>query len=249
MNLLNGNGASTGSEAQPHKYTALFAELKDSIRGTALDRKCNPILQLDNLNSLDYKLIIQDYSCLSNRAIQFLASALVYSYGWDHVYKEIEGNIEEEKGKFTDGVPHLIIMRNGYLNELGINTSRIAPMECTKTFLYNMSDIFIDNNPAYVAGAALAFESVAIEEFHILEQIVSNYLATKGRKLGGLTKMYIDGHQKFEIEHSQNLEKAIAQHLDEEHVIYLREGYEAVRYEMDVWWRSMANEIERNKNG
>jgi hypothetical protein len=224
----------------------VFDPLHDYAREGALYRDHNPIfLRLSKMKEYHLKKVIEEYSCLSNRAIQFLTTAMIYSYGWDELYKEIEDNIADEKGKRTDGVPHLVIMRNGYRDELGIDTHKAQAyhLVSTRSFLEQMNVIFNTSNKPYLAGAMLAFESVAIEEFYIVDHIIIEYLARQGKEISGLTKQYIDGHLKFEVDHSSNLEKAILAHLTEEHLSELERGYKDVCDTMDEWWIKLDRDI------
>lgn len=224
----------------------IFDPLHNYAREGALHRNNNPIFaRLGEMKEWQLKKVIEEYSCLSNRAIQFLTTAMIYSYGWDELYKEIEDNIADEKGKRTDGIPHLVIMRDGYLNELGIDTHKAQAyhLVSTRSFLEEMDRIFNTSNKAYLAGAMLAFESVALEEFYIIDQVIVKYLAHQGKEISGLTKQYVDGHLLFEIDHSNNLEKAILCHLKEEHLLDFENGYINVCDTMDEWWKKLNNDI------
>lgn len=223
-----------------------FQELHNATKHSALSRKHNPILKrINNTKERELKDIISNYSCLSNRAIHYLTTALIYSYQWEKLYKEIEDNIEEEKGSKTKGIPHLHMMREGYNKELGIDTSRVKPFLCTKKFLDNMNAIFLTDNVPYVAGAVLAFESLAIEEFHIIDQIIQKYLSFKNKQIHGMTKEYIDGHKLFELDHSSRLERAIMYHTDSKSANIVRSGYLDVCYEMNDWWIKMNSKTEK----
>ena len=63
---------------------------------------------------------------------------MIRSYHWPSLYKELNHNIEEEKGLHTDGVPHLVTMRDGYRDELGINVDDVEVYPCTKIFLASL---------------------------------------------------------------------------------------------------------------
>lgn len=223
-----------------------FRELHNMAKHSALSRKHNPVLKrLNDTKENELKAIISNYSCLSNRAIHYLTTALIYSHEWDSLHKEIEDNIEEEKGSKTKGIPHLFMMREGYEKELGIDTSRVKPFLCTKKFLDNMNNIFLTNCLPYVAGAVLAFESLAIEEFHIMDMIIQKYLSFKGKQIGGMTKEYIDGHKLFELDHSSKLERAIMYHTDAKSASTVRNGYLSVCREMNDWWIKMDTKAEK----
>lgn len=210
-----------------------------------LTRNTNRIIErLDSTTRAELKSLIENYSCLSNRAIQFLTTAMVYSHGWDRLYREIERNIEEEKGSSTGGIPHLVMMREGYKNELGIDTSDVRPFKCTTNMLNTLNGLFLDRNKAYVAGAVLAFESVAIEEFNIIDSVVRRYLFLQRKEYSGLTKNYIEGHKSFEIEHSRSLERAIAHHIKKSDFDSVSQGHDDVCYVMSCWWFFLNNRLQ-----
>jgi hypothetical protein len=235
---------------------AFFLELHRSMLDSDLSYENHPMLaRLSGMTVSELRTVIENYSCLSNRAIQFLATALVYSQEWPNLYREIERNIEEEKGINTGGVSHLAIMRKGYKEDLGIDTTRVKPLKCTKDFLESMNNIFLDSRLPFVAGAVLAFESAAVEEFKIIDSIVRQYLFLQGKRIGGLTEAYINGHKDFEVEHSNGLRKAIMSHMsnhnDHSDRILVEWGFNSVCQDMSKWWltlRDRANKrYHRNK--
>jgi hypothetical protein len=199
----------------------------------------NPVvLNIGQQNSIYLKNIIEQYSLFSAEAIHMLLDASLKSYKWPILYKEIEENIEEEKGKFTDGIPHLEIMRIGYLKDLNIDTSIIEPNQATSYFLTDMRKVFKNNDLAYVAGALVAFEGIAIEEFHILDEIVKGYCKKNSITLdnSSITMIYINSHKKFEIDHEAHLIEATLPYVNLTNIKEFKKGYRNVCKIMSDWW-------------
>jgi hypothetical protein len=187
--------------------------------------------------SLDQlKIAIEQYSTFSNEAIHMLLDARIRSTEWPKMSTEIGENIEEELGKFTKGVPHLVMMRRGYLNDLGIKTDSVNPLYFSEYFLRNMRLTFKVSVPSFLAGALVAFEGCAIQEFAIVEEIIKKY---NGGTISGLTEEYIKGHQEFEIGHEQHLKDSISEYINESNYIFFCKGYIAVCLELDHWWNSL----------
>jgi len=225
---------------------AFFLELHRSVLNSDLSLENHTMMpRLGSMTASELKTIIENYSCLSNRAIQFLATALVYSQDWPNLYREIERNIEEEKGINTGGVSHLAMMRQGYKEDLGIDTSDIKPLKCTKLFLDDMNNTFLDSRLPFVAGAVLAFESAAVEEFKIVDNLIRQYLFLKGKRMGGLTESYINGHKDFEVEHSSGLRKAIMSHMNGDDAYLIEWGFNAVCRDMTTWWQSLNYQVNK----
>jgi hypothetical protein len=216
-------------------------KLKDEISEIfpALTLSKNPVvLNIDQQNSNYLKNIIEQYSLFSAEAIHMLLDASLKSYKWPILCKEIEENIEEEKGKFTDGIPHLEIMRIGYLEELNIDTSTVELNQATFYFLTDMRKIFKNNDLAYIAGALVAFEGIAIEEFHILDKIVKEYCRKNSITLddSSITMLYINSHKEFEIDHEAHLIEAALTYIDLTNIEEFKKGYRNVCKIMSDWW-------------
>jgi hypothetical protein len=199
----------------------------------------NPVvLNIKQQDSQYSKNIIGQYSLFSVEAIHMLLDASIKTYKWPILHKEIEENIEEEKGKFTNGVPHLEIMRTGYLKDLNIDISVITPIQATSYFLTDMRKIFKENNLAYIAGALVAFEGIAIEEFHILDKIVEDYCKKNNIFLSDTsnTILYINSHKEFEIGHEAHLIEAVLPYINTENIKEFKKGYRKVCKVMANWW-------------
>lgn len=202
----------------------------------------NPVvLNIDQQNSIYLKNIIEQYSLFSAEAIHMLLDASLKSYKWPILCKELEENIEEEKGKFTDGIPHLEIMRIGYLKDLSIDTSTVEPNQATSYFLTNMIKIFNNNDLAYLAGALVAFEGIAIEEFYILDEIVKEYCRKNSITLddSSITMLYINSHKEFEIDHEAHLIEAALTYIDLTNIEEFKKGYRNVCKIMSDWWTKL----------
>jgi hypothetical protein len=205
----------------------------------------NPVVQnLDKFNKEQVGFTILEYAQFSNEAIHMLLDAMLRNHDWESLREELQENIDEEKGSETKYIPHLEMMRRGYLMDLGLDTDNHNCTLITQNFLNRMRKIFKHNDNAYSAGALLAFEGTAIKEFHILEDIVNKYCELDGRTLdpNSLTKLYIIGHKEFEIGHEEHLKQSIAPHINSENIGKMVKGYLKVCMTMSAWWEQMAIE-------
>jgi len=188
--------------------------------------------------------VIKEYSAFSNEAIHMLMDAAIRVHDWEKLVEEVMHNIEEERGLETKKVPHLEMMRVGYMKELNIDTDAVVCSDITASFLKRMRKIFKHNDNAYVAGALLALEGTAIEEFHIVDGIVRSYTENSGLQFQKewLTNLYIDGHKSFEIGHEQHLLDALSPYINEDNFEKFTLGYKAVCYTMSAWWQQLEQE-------
>lgn len=192
-------------------------------------------------NKLRYQ--IEQYTCFSKEAIHMLLNARIICYPWESLAEEISENIEEELGKDTKGKPHLEMMKDGYLKCLNIDTDSVKAHGATREFLNKMHTIFKTPNLPYLAGALIAFEGVAIEEFHIMEQIITKYQSVRGKKLEGEALEYIKGHQEFEIGHEQHLIDSIRPHINRDNSTEMARGFFDVSQTINNWWSELRLEI------
>lgn len=192
--------------------------------------------------------VILEYAQFSNDAIHMLLDAMLRNHDWKKLKEEIQENIDEEKGSETKYIPHLEMMRRGYMMDLCLDTDNHKVSLITQNFLNRMKQIFKHNDNAYSAGALLAFEGTAIKEFHILEDIVNKYCELDNRVLDpkSLTNLYIIGHKEFEIGHEEHLKQAIAPYINEENIGKMIKGYLKVCFTMSTWWEQLALESYYN---
>jgi hypothetical protein len=225
-----------------------IASLKNESKSLfpALTLSGNPmIVDIENLSSYQIRKVIEQYSMFSNEAIHMLLDAMIRSYQWPILFSEIQENIEEEKGKFTEGVPHLEMMRMGYAGELGIDTTSVESFQSTESFLMQMKKIFRSNDLPFLCGALIAFEGVAIEEFAILEEIVKDYCSKSSIPPESLklTRSYIEGHREFEIGHESHLIESASSYINDTNFDQVREGYMKVCFTIANWWISLYQNI------
>jgi hypothetical protein len=103
-----------------------------------------------------------------------------------------------------------------------------------------MKQIIRFKNEAYLAGALLAFETVSIPEFHILDALVAKYEAFEGTSRNEDVAAYIDGHKLFEVGHKEGLMRAAEPYIVTEYnKLNFRSGYLHVCYCMSEWWRCL----------
>ncbi len=207
----------------------------------------HPVLKIKKqLTEDELKKIIQQYSVFSYEAIHMLLDAMIRCHTWPILCNELQENIEEEKGKFTRGVPHLEIMRQGYLQELRIDTTDVTPLNVTAEFISKMKKTFRGHNVPFLCGALMALEGTAIEEFCIMDQIVNDYCRKAKIPTSELilTKEYIEGHKDFEIGHESHLIESASSYVDENNYSDVKEGYTTVCFLISNWWNGLAMEVE-----
>lgn len=222
-------------------------KLRLNLDMVGLTRKTNFFsINKEKLSAEVLTWTIKEYSALSNAAIHLLIDSAIRVHDWEKLKEEVQENIREEMGLETKKIPHLEMMRVGYMKELGILTDEVIPSDVTKSFLNHITKVFKHNDNAFQAGALLALEGSAIEEFHIVDEIVREY--AKKSKLdfqdNWLTNLYIDGHKSFEIGHEQHLYDAILPYINEENYYKFEIGYLTVVKLFSIWWQQLALETE-----
>jgi len=222
-------------------------ELRSQLEAVGLTRKTNFFsLNKEQLSAETLSWTIKEYSALSNSAIHLLMDSAVRVHDWEKLKNEVLENINEEMGLETKKVPHLEMMRIGYMKELGIITDEVIPSDVTKSFLNHITKVFKHNDNAFQAGALLALEGSAVEEFHIMDEIIQEY--AKKSKLdfqkNWLTNLYIDGHKTFEIGHEQHLLDAMLPYITEENFSKFELGYSIVVKLFSTWWQQLSLETE-----
>ena len=223
-----------------------------------LHRNKNTILNnIENINKNSLEFIIVNYAAFSQDAIHMLLDAMLRSHDWPLLFNELQENINEEKGSETKGIPHLEIMREGYRKDLGLEVDMqfVKASKVTKRFLDTMRDIFNNDDNAFSAGALLAFEGTAIEEFYIIDLIIKKYFTAiknnsdKDAQLPeSLTKYYIDGHKLFEIGHEAHLIEAIKPYINKTNSQRMIRGYLACSLALNTWWNQLYVEANFNSN-
>ncbi|KAB2917725.1 MAG: DUF3865 domain-containing protein [Bacteroidetes bacterium] len=212
----------------------------------ALYPETNPVVELlDGFDSLQTEFVIKEYSAFSYAAIHMLLDAALRNHDWKLLQNEIIRNINEEKGEETKDIPHLEMMRQGYKNDLGIETDNYNASGITMSFLDKMKRIFKEVDNAFVAGALMAFEGSAIPEFVILDKIVTAYRHKKNLPAiskRDLTQLYIDGHKDFEIGHEQGLIDAVKPFINSKNTGNMIKGYVSVCIALSTWWEQLAVE-------
>lgn len=228
-------------------FQDLIGECRNTMLGTNIIPAHNHIVQdLPNLTKKQLKKVIVNYSGFSNISIHCLLDSAVRLHEWKYMQKAAMDNIAEEMGSQTDNVPHLEIMRYGYRNELGIETDNVEYTSSTEYFFKELKRLLNNRNKAILTGALVAFEGIAIPEFHIVDPIVDAYLAhdNKIQDPEWETSRYIEGHKVFEIGHEQELINAAALYiLTSEQQDDFSKGYKAMVKAFDEWWGHLYYEI------
>ena len=232
-------------------YRSFVSMLEKYVKDNLdLQHKQNPIVKrLNTLDPRDVLWAVKEYSQFSNEAIHMLLDARVRTHEWKKLAEEIDRNIEEEKGKETLGIPHLEIMRRGYRLSFEFDVNNYEASEITKSFLHSMRKIFKTKDNAFQSGALLAFESVSIPEFYVLDSLVEkceNHLHTPKRN--EYTAEYIKGHKFFEIGHREGLLNAIEGYIKTDQATDFATGYLAVCVTLSNWWNGLNDSITFNRH-
>lgn len=236
-------------------YTRFVPQLEAIINDAygALRTDLNPaITNLPNWDVDDIKFLVKEYSGFTNESIHMFHDATI-RLKWDGVKDEIARNVSEEMGALTNGVPHLELMRQGYRDELGVQTEDVEYSACTQGFLNKMKQIFRSTNNAYTCGALLAFEATATFEFKAVEKILRTL---KSRLDNGviaddsITGKYILGHvsdappgENPEDDHYDGMRRAIGNYIDHGNAKDVIRGFVAVCTALNAWWEQLSIEV------
>ena len=234
---------------QPTSFADCVAKLRAFRDNSILNQDASPVvLHKESFTIEELRSIIVDYSVFLNAAAHMLLDSRIRVYDWNSMRDEIEENMHEEYGSETGLVPHLEMMRNGFFHELGISTDGQTATAPSAAFIARMFRIFQHNNDAYVAGALLAFEGTAIAEFHIIDNVIKEFLHKQGKTLDskGITAKYVDGHKFFEIGHEEEMRKAAEPHIHANNMHNFMKGYVAVVLTMCNWWTGIVNDKKIN---
>ena len=226
-------------------FETVFENLKHYTDETTVNLKNNPVVKhVEFLSSKSLKTVIVDYAVFVGEAIHMLLDGQIKVYAWGDLHKEIGHNIEEEQGLFTKRIPHLEMMRQGFREELHVEVDNRNASSPTAVFIKNLYKVFRTTDKPYVAGALLAFEGVAKNEFYVLEKVVNMFLQKQHKELNsGLVQDYIVGHQKFEISHEEDLKLAVKKYIDKENIHNFMRGYLSVVLLEHHWWNSQYHRL------
>lgn len=196
------------------------------------------------------KTFMEQYSCFSRHALHMLLLTELNTYKAPRFQYEIKLNIEEEMGLHTNQVPHLILMREGYKEDLDVDVTKCYPFNETKGLLDGLTKIFNTQDYLYIMGAATAFEYVAIDEFKSVSEIA--YKINPKMKHDSKTSIYLEGHKHFEVGHADALVHASDLYLEkieeEEKLHKYKEGFEAVCKTLNTWWGEIHWNMENKKS-
>lgn len=228
---------------------ALLGMLASDFR--PLYHQTSPVVaNLDEWGADDLAFVIREYSGWLNETIHMFLDARIRIY-WDGVRKEIDRNVGEEMGILTNNVPHLELMRQGYSKDLGIETDNITYSAITTEFIRRMRSVFKHKDNAFQAGALLAFESAATEEFKIVNSLLRRRKTLIGGDIpkGSLTDVYIAGHVVVEGDgvhpedlHYEGLRHAIEPYINSENIHRFVKGFFSVCLNMNTWWERLVVE-------
>jgi hypothetical protein len=248
--LAIANTISAFIQDHPETYSECVDALLNILQThfPTLTHETSPIIaNLDAWEADDLAFVLIEYSGWLNETIHMFLDARIRIY-WDSVRKEIERNVGEEMGDLTNGVPHLELMRQGYLKDLGIETDNTSLSAITQDFIKNMRQVFKFKDNAFAAGALLAFESVATEEFKVVNTLLRKRKALLGSEIGkdSLTEIYIAGHVIPEGEgvhpedlHYMGMRHAIEPHINAQNIHKFIKGFFSICLNINIWWERL----------
>lgn len=226
------------------EYKKAVEEFEARFNDLGLELATNPFAKkLDRATERSIIQFIGQYSQFSAAAIHMLFEARIRTYKWEKLRDELDRNIEEEEGLETGNIPHLEIMREGYLSDFGIDTDHVELKPYTKKMMDSLFELFRNNSNAVNAGALLAFESIAHDEFTILDAITKRHVEITRKPLHKKTRDYIVGHLEFEIGHKEGLRAAIEPYINEHNILEFTRGYAAVLTHMSNWWYNISKDL------
>jgi hypothetical protein len=225
--------------------TLLARRMRECFPALTEDR--NPVcIGLASWDAAVLRFVIREYSAFTNAAIHMFLDARIRNH-WPSLTAEIVHNMDEEMGALTGGVPHLELMHHGYRMELGIETDDVAPSSVTREFIDRMNRLFRDRDNTFLAGALLAFETTAVDEFRVVDRLLRQYRTLQGGEIqdGSLTGKYIAGHvvtggDDPEEAHYRGMVDAVGAHVVGKDMAILARGFYAVCFELNLWWEGLA---------
>ncbi|KVA01430.1 hypothetical protein WI40_07830 [Burkholderia ubonensis] len=223
----------------------------------AIAQHSNPVgARLDAWTREELGFLIQEYSGFSNAAIHMFLEARIRNH-WPSLTTEIIRNMDEEMGVLCEGIPHLELMRDGYRMDLELETDGLHYAAVTEDFIARMNGLFRIRDNTALAGALLAFEATAVDEFHVVDRMLRQYKALSGGQItpDSLTGRYIAGHvaptadgleSDPELAHYRGMVEAIGKSVDRRALDSLACGFVSVCLELNRWWEHVALEAVQN---
>jgi hypothetical protein len=114
-----------------------------------------------------------------------------------------------------------------------------------------MRQVFKSKDNAFEAGALLAFETVATEEFKVVNNMLRRRKALLGSEIGknSLTDVYIAGHVIAEGEgvhpedlHYEGMRGSIEPHINSQNIHKFIKGFFSVCVNINMWWERLVVE-------
>lgn len=205
-----------------------------------------PFVILAAANTIYAALLLGGLAALTFVALDKDVHTALY-YGWKSATRAIGYAIvnQDPIGVIETSIK---IMRKGYRLSFDFDVNNYEASDVTKSFIHSMRKIFKTKDNAFQAGALLAFESVSIPEFYVLDSLVEKcetHLHTPKRN--EYTADYIKGHKQFEIGHKEGLLQAIEEYIQVDQSTDFASGYLAVCVMMSNWWNGLSDSITFNR--
>lgn len=242
----------TVTTARHETWTGFTTELQDIARQAfpKLQAHSNPIrINVRNWSEPELAFLIGEYSRFATAAVHMLFDAQIRLHSGE-LSLELQRNIGEELGSQSGGIPHLELMRSGYRSELGLDTDAVEATALTREFIDRLSAVFCSANRSFLAGALLAFETVAVDEFRVVAAMIYRFGELRAVTLApeSLTARYIAGHVSLtadddgndpEMEHYLGMLNAVGASVEPSEYPEVARGFLAVCLELEAWWDAL----------
>jgi hypothetical protein len=215
----------------------------------SIDKARNPALaEAKHLGASALRYILVQYARFPRAIVDLLESARDNLGDWHGVPQELERNISEELGGGDPRNAHYRLLRQGLLDEFGVDIESCNTSIGTNSFLISMAGLVGHSQPAVAAGAAYSIEASAVGELSVVRAIADELSRrTFGRRIHteGSLHIFLESHiAGFEIGHEEGLRRALEPHLrsTEQRNKHFLSGCRSVMQAMDNWWMSLASE-------
>lgn len=232
----------------------VFDKLKSQMYGNCsiLDPENNPVsknMQFQSTRSLVY--VIEQYSTFPRLIVEMLRTAQHTLAPWATVADALDDNIQEELGSRTGGISHYNLLREGVLDEFGLDIQPVTPVGSTSAFHNECHGFLRSASLATAAGAIYAIEATSIGEIKCVAAI-ANEVSTRvnGRPLpidGKVNRFLMEHIEDFEVGHERELRTALRPLLTTENQAEFNEGVQDVIDAMSRWWSGLESEAISNQ--
>lgn len=219
------------------------------VRYQAVNDATNPVsIAFDEYEPDGRLYILMQYSLFSRYIVRFLIEVLYRTSMGGHglVAAEMQRNLLEELADGESGLPHYVLLINGYWAALNRNVYDVEPSEATRRFEESMLAGIHGGDSAFAAGVAYALESSAVPELRMTRTFVDRLFHDLGKPVPREIQSFFGSHiGEIEVLHQGRLREASMESFStaEEFASYAA-GFDMAMTSMDNWWRGLAREVQ-----